>query len=78
MKSPRYWALQHYLNLWIISCQLCRNEKPEILGIATGVGVTGLGVGLGVEMKSPGYWALQHRYNGKLCFCLFVEMKSLK
>ena len=36
-----------------------RNEKPEILGIATPK-VCPQDIIISVEMKSPRYWALQH------------------
>ena len=36
MKSPRYWALQPCHNVAkSVTVIFCRNEKPEILGIAT-------------------------------------------
>ena len=37
-----------------------RNEKPEILGIATFCCRNILSLIVIVEMKSPRYWALQH------------------
>ena len=53
-----------------------RNEKPEILGIAT------LSINVHrqthdfVEMKSPRYWALQHFDKFLCCRNPNVEMKS--
>ena len=35
MKSPRYWALQLSNTLIVSTSSSSRNEKPEILGIAT-------------------------------------------
>ena len=35
MKSPRHWALQQDLIVFSYVLILCRNEKPETLGIAT-------------------------------------------
>ena len=35
MKSPRYWALQRFFLVLKVRSLLSRNEKPEILGIAT-------------------------------------------
>ena len=35
MKSPRYWALQHSPDNVKQKLNIGRNEKPEILGIAT-------------------------------------------
>ena len=42
MKSPRYWALQPCQNVAkSVTVIFCRNEKPEILGIATSFPVFG-------------------------------------
>ena len=35
MKSPRHWALQHYVTFTLLHSPHSRNEKPETLGIAT-------------------------------------------